>query len=303
LTTNYETKLMEALTQITQKVTWRAENILHSSNEVYIDVIEKINVLVAKTGEVIRSEVIGEVNVKSQLSGWPECKFGMNDKLQLESGRAQTAHTATQQLSNSASKGISIEDIKFHQCVKLSDFVKDRNVTFTPPDGIFLLMKYRVSENVIIPFKVFCNVIETPSSENPSVPSSLDLDVNIKALYDKLLYAQEVVVRVPIPTNTLTVKLTPSVGKAKHEPGVIVWRIKKLYGDKECKMKCEVPLIAVKDQRSWSRAPISMEFSIPMFTCSGLRVRFFKVVEPKMNYRAVKWIRYLTKGGDFQFRI
>ena len=46
-------------------------------NEVYIDIIKNINLLISKTGEVIRSEVIGKVGVK------PECKFGIYGKLQL----------------------------------------------------------------------------------------------------------------------------------------------------------------------------------------------------------------------------
>ena len=50
----------------------------------------------------------------------------------------------------------------------------------------------------------------------------------------------------------------------------------------------------------WERAAISMEFNIPMFT-SGLSVRYFHVVE-KSNYKPMKWIRYVVKAGDFQFR-
>ena len=106
-----------------------------------------MNILISKTGEIIKSEVMGQVMVKSLLSGWPECKFGMNDKLQI-----------AQSQTKSATKGISIEDIRFHQCVRLSDFNKDRTITFIPPDGLFELMKYRVTENVIIPFKVYCNI-------------------------------------------------------------------------------------------------------------------------------------------------
>lgn len=39
----------------------------------------------------------------------PECKFGMNDKL----GMGQ---------SRSGDRGIAIDDIKFHQCVRLGRF-------------------------------------------------------------------------------------------------------------------------------------------------------------------------------------
>ena len=107
-----------------------------------------------------------------------------------------------------------------------------------------------------------------------------------------------------IPKNAANVKTHTSVGKARHEvdKGAIVWRLKKVYGNKDMKLKCEVPLIPIKEPVPWTRAPINMEFSIPMFTASGIRVRYFQVVE-KANYKPLKWIRYVTKGGDFQFRI
>ena len=47
----------------------------------FIDIIENINVLLSNRGTVLRSDVIGQVVMKSQLSGMPECKFGINDKL------------------------------------------------------------------------------------------------------------------------------------------------------------------------------------------------------------------------------
>lgn len=289
-------KLTSTLTQLTASVSWRQPGIFYVNNEVYIDIIENINLLISRTGEIIKSEVMGNVSVKALLSGWPECKFGMNDKLQISQSNVKTA--------KSGSKGISIEDIRFHQCVKLSDFNKDRTITFVPPDGVFELMTYRITENVIIPFKIFCNIIETPTVDNPSIPQGIDLDLSVKALFDKLLYAQEVVVKIQIPKNAANAKTHTNSGKAKHEvdKSAIMWRIKKIFGEKDVKLKCEIPLIPVKDPKPWGRAPISLEFNIPMFTTSGLRVRFFHVVE-KANYKPMKWIRYITKGGDFQFRI
>ena len=37
-----------------------------------------------------------------------------------------------------------MEDVKFHQCVRLDDFVADRTISFIPPDGSFELMTYRL---------------------------------------------------------------------------------------------------------------------------------------------------------------
>ena len=50
------------------------------------------------------------------------------------------------------------------------------------------------------------------------------------------------------------------------------------------------------DRKVWSRPPITMSFQVPMFTSSGLKVRFLKVWE-KSGYQTVKWVRYLTRAG------
>ena len=44
----------------------------------------------------------------------------------------------------SKGKAVEMEDIKFHQCVRLNKFDTERLITFIPPDGDFELMSYRV---------------------------------------------------------------------------------------------------------------------------------------------------------------
>lgn len=41
-----------------------------------------------------------------------------------------------------------MEDVKFHQCVRLSKFENDRTISFIPPDGEFDLMTYRLNTQV-----------------------------------------------------------------------------------------------------------------------------------------------------------
>jgi len=41
-----------------------------------------------------------------------------------------------------------MEDVKFHQCVRLSRFENNRTISFIPPDGEFELMSYRLSTQV-----------------------------------------------------------------------------------------------------------------------------------------------------------
>jgi AP-1 complex subunit mu len=67
----------------------------------------------------------------------PELKLGLNDKVFFEMNNKQTR-----------SKLIDLEDIKFHQCVRLNKFESERLITFIPPDGEFELMTYRVDTHV-----------------------------------------------------------------------------------------------------------------------------------------------------------
>ena len=140
---NDEEQLRKITVQATGNCSWRADGIKHRKNEVYIDVIESVNVLLSSRGTLLRADVSGQIMVNCLLSGMPECQFGMNDKLVLgDEGREQKGGP------------IVIDDCRFHQCVRLSKYDTERTVTFVPPDGQFELMHYRVTENIQCPFKV-----------------------------------------------------------------------------------------------------------------------------------------------------
>lgn len=51
-------------------------------------------------------------------------------------------------LGGGKSKSVELEDVKFHQCVRLSRFENDRTISFIPPDGEFELMSYRLNTHV-----------------------------------------------------------------------------------------------------------------------------------------------------------
>lgn len=71
----------------------------------------------------------------------------------------------------------------------------------------------------------------------------------------------------------------------------------------ETTLTAEADLAATTHRQVWSRPPIQVDFSVVMFTASGLLVRFLKVFE-KSNYSSVKWVRYMTKAnGTYQIRV
>merc|ERR1711957_302828 len=95
-----------------------------------------------------------------------------------------------------------------------------------------------------------------------------------------------------------------TVLKCKYEPdqGGVIWKLRRFPGDTEYFMSGEVEMMATMGGKAWSRPPITMDFQVPMFAASGLHVRFLKVFE-KSNYQTIKWVRYITKAGQYQHRI
>lgn len=76
-------------------------------------------------GQVLSAHVAGKVVMKSYLSGMPECKFGINDKITMENkGKSHSQSVAlddpAKPSATSTKSSIAIDDCQFHQCVKVS---------------------------------------------------------------------------------------------------------------------------------------------------------------------------------------
>jgi AP-2 complex subunit mu-1 len=81
-----------------------------------------------------------------------------------------------------------------------------------------------------------------------------------------------------------------------------VWRISSFQGGSEATLDGLVDLLPATREKPWIRPPISMDFQIPMHSGSGVQVRFLKVYE-KSSYQTSRWVKYLTKAGEYQMRI
>jgi len=209
---------------VTNAVSWRSEGIRYRKNEVFLDVVESINLLVSmdvlsnlliplsnarhlqqvnSNGSVVRSEILGAVKMKCYLSGMPELRLGLNDKVMFEStGRSAYMAALPQSevkadiayLTASRGKAIEMEDVKFHQCVRLSRFENDRTISFIPPDGEFELMSYRLNTQVK-------PLIWAEASIELHSGSRIEFVVKVKAQFKRRSTANNVEIYVPVPED------------------------------------------------------------------------------------------------------
>jgi AP-2 complex subunit mu-1 len=271
-------------------VAWRRPDIKYRKNEVFVDVIEKVNLLMSAEGSILKSDVSGQVMVRANLTGMPECKFGLNDKQLVDSERKIAGRETTNKPL------IELDDCQFHQCVRLGNFGETKSINFIPPDGEFELMKYRSTENVSLPFKVTTILNETSSR--------VEYRVVLRSLFPPKITAQNIQVNIPTPTNTSDAKISVSAGKCKYKgsDNSLIWKIQKMQGGQEVSLTATAQLSLTTTKKTWSRPPISLDFEVVMFTSSGLLVRYLRVFE-KSNYIPIKWVRYMTKAGSYQIRI
>merc|ERR1719412_3200497 len=202
---------MRPPTAVTNAVSWRSEGIKHKKNEIFLDVVERLNLLVSANGSVLRSEILGALKMKSYLSGMPELKLGLNDKLLFEATGRPVAK----------GKSVEMEDIKFHQCVRLARFENDRTISFIPPDGEFELMSYRLNTHVK-PLIWIESVIERHAH------SRIEIMVKAKSQFKRRSTANNVVISIPVPPDADSPKFKVNVGKVEYVPDSceIQWTIK-----------------------------------------------------------------------------
>lgn len=273
---------------VTNAVSWRSEGIRYKKNEVFLDVVESVNILVNSNGQIVRSDVVGALKMRTYLSGMPECKLGLNDRILLEAQGRSTK-----------GKAIDLDDIKFHQCVRLARFENDRTISFIPPDGSFDLMTYRLNTQVK-------PLIWVEAQVERHSRSRVEILVKARSQFKERSTATNVEIELPVSSDASNPDVRTSMGSASYVPEdeALIWKIRSFPGGKEYMLRAEftLPSITAEEATPERKAPIRVKFEIPYFTVSGIQVRYLKIIE-KSGYHALPWVRYITMAGEYELRL
>ena len=116
-------------------------------------------------------------------------RIGLNDKVRFDMGDHKLEPSKN-------GNNIDLEDVHFHQCVRLATFDNDKTISFIPPDGQFDLMSYRLHTQVR-PL-IWVEVTTTKKS------SSIDYFVKAKSNFKAHSTATDVEIFVPLPSDVDT---------------------------------------------------------------------------------------------------
>jgi len=83
-------------------------------NEIFVDILERINVLFSPNGYVLNSSVDGCIQMKSYLAGNPELRLALNEDLVIGS-------YAGGAMGGQEYGSVVLDDCNFNDCVNLSE--------------------------------------------------------------------------------------------------------------------------------------------------------------------------------------
>jgi AP-4 complex subunit mu-1 len=280
------------------------------TDDIYVDVLEKVNVEFNRSGtHVLRSEIIGSIVMKSFLRGCPLLKFGLNQNLFIgNKNKAGYDH-------------VVLDQVNFNSSVNTSEFERDRVLSLYPVDGEFTVMNYRVTgENATraftMPIRIFPHV--EMISEN-----RVRVEIRIRADLDKSSHASNIYLRIPLPKFTDGVTSvafenfvstgnegTVNSYEYKADEKVLTWAIKRLGSSTDQTIMMNIALASggpPSRSQLWfikrQIGPISAKFEVPMHNVSGVQMRFLKIGDFEDNKEIKRWVRYVCQGGNYVCRV
>lgn len=254
-------------------IPWRPAKVDHVMNEVYVDVIEKIDCIFNSSQSIVKCNVLGDLRVSCSLSGTPDLTLRFN-------------------------RPSLLDDCALHRSARIKMFQRDKVLSFVPPDGKFTLMSYKVGGNCRMPIYVKPDIL-VPRKEG-GVGNRVHVMVGQKMRGDSDKLVTDLVVTIPLPKECTSHSLKGNVGEVKQDPKtkLIRWVIGRMPKDLNPELKGGLSFLP--DFTPTEQPVVSAEFYCKDFSATGLKVDALDV--HNVSYKPFKGVRYATKAGRFQMR-
>ncbi|XP_020027217.1 AP-4 complex subunit mu-1 isoform X3 [Castor canadensis] len=269
-------------------------------NEVFLDVVERLSVLIASNGSQLKVDVQGEIRLKSFLPGGSEMRIGLTEEFCV--GKSEF---------RGYGPGIRVDEVSFHSSVNLDEFESHRILRLQPPQGELIVMRYQLSDDLSspLPFRLFPSVQWNRGSGRLQVYLKLRCDLPPKS------QALNVRLHLPLPRGvvSLSQELSSPEQKAELREGALHWDLPRVQGGSQLSglFQMDIPSLPGPPSHGPSTTapplglgPASLSFELPRHTCSGLQVRFLRLsFKPCGNINPHKWVRHLSHSNAYVIRI
>lgn len=262
-----------------QNIWWRRTNVEYAANEVYADVMERIDCIVDSSGSVAMGGICGEIMVTSKLSGaTPECRLAIRDPDML--------------------KGAC-----FHPCVDMGKFRQQNALSFIPPDGTFTLCSYWIRDTMqSFPLTISGNLgfHEDMGKLKLTIQPRLSVFQKTSAFLDRCQFT------IQLPNSIAGCNIQGNTGQWKFDSSskLLHWTIGKMP---DSPSSLEGTLSYLRDENGQLCGPqeekcsCQVVFSVKGWVMSGMKLDCLDV--SNTTYTPYKACRYATQSGKIEVRL
>ncbi|XP_035034550.2 AP-4 complex subunit mu-1 isoform X9 [Hippoglossus stenolepis] len=259
-------------------------------SEIFVDVIERMSVVIGSNGVVMKADVEGEIKVKCYMSNCSEMRIGLNEEFSI--GKSQLRGYGA---------AVRVDECSFHQAVRLDEFDSHRILRLCPSQGEQTVMQYQLSNDLpsAPPFRLFPTV-ERDSGGRLLMYMKLRCDLPPKTA------AINVCATVPVPKGSVSLSQELSSpdqsSELKPQSRAVVWQIPRFPGGTQLCALFKLEVAGLSSASLLEVGPVGLSFELPKVTATGLQIRFLRLspVQPGPSQR---WVRYVTHSDSYTLRI
>ncbi|KAJ1752470.1 hypothetical protein LPJ79_001217 [Coemansia sp. RSA 1821] len=268
----------------TSATPWRRQGIRHTTNEFFVDIVERIDTIVDSSGSIISYDVSGDISCKSRLSGMPDLVMVLN-------------------------RPDIMDDVAFHPCVRRRKWDEERTIGFVPPDGQFKLASFHAAMDTspkVLPLHV--RALSTRKDNVYTVEVILEPgQCNGRPI-------EKVSVKVPLPQQAYNIGVqcktgTHAVSNARSPQ--VEWNLKTVKSaDRGLRLVIQYLLRSASAGSAEKGSAASsaeqgalaafIDFEVAGFSASSIKVDALRLL--RESYKLFKGVRYVTMAGSYQVR-
>ncbi|EAS07474.2 adaptor complexes medium subunit family protein (macronuclear) [Tetrahymena thermophila SB210] len=245
---------------------------LKCREEILFDVVEFVDSIIDRQGNLINNEINGEIKMECHLSQYPLVNVYM---------------TIPQKF----------DDLSVHECLldQADKFEADKILSFNPPSGSCSLLYYNIKTNVCrLPFNLIHHLEITKDTVK------INFKLNAQPIRGQEYKTEDFYVKIILPSEMIQKEINVKKGNVSTNDNSLIWRVGTIPKDESLTFQA---ILQDKNQQNMKNSTFvaCLKFTIPDYSVSGTKIDKATVKNSAENQRRLA--RNISKSGHYEIRL
>ncbi|KAL4510656.1 hypothetical protein ABPG72_004810 [Tetrahymena utriculariae] len=245
---------------------------LKCREEILFDVVEFVDSIIDRQGNLVNNEINGEIKMECHLSQYPLVNVYM---------------TIPQKF----------DDLSVHECLldQADKFEADKILQFNPPSGSSSLIYYNIKTNVCrLPFNLIHHLEITKDIVK------INFKLNAQPIRGQEYKIEDFYIKVILPSEMIQKEVNVKKGNVSSNDNSLIWRVGTIPKDESLTFQA---ILQDKNQQNMKNSTFvaCLKFTIPDYSISGTKIDKATVKNSAENQRRLA--RNISKSGHYEIRL